>query len=47
MQSLLDVFPPYWRKFSRELENSLNQFERLQGIRKGRPLPPLLDVNIS
>jgi hypothetical protein len=39
-QSLLNDFSPHERKFNTELEKSLNQFERLNGIHKGQLLPP-------
>lgn len=37
----------YETHFSREIDRTLNQLERLQRIRKGQPLPPQLDVNIT
>jgi hypothetical protein len=32
---------------SREIDRILNRLERLQQMRKGQPLPPQLDANIS
>jgi len=32
---------------SREIDRVVNRLVRLQGIRKGQPLPPQLDVKIS
>ena len=37
----------YEAHFSREIDRVLNRLERLQRIRKGHPLPPQLDVNIT
>jgi hypothetical protein len=32
---------------SREIDRILNRLDRLQRIRKGQPVPPQVDVNIS
>jgi hypothetical protein len=37
----------YETQLSREIDRTVNQLERLQGMRKGQPLPPQLDVKIS
>jgi hypothetical protein len=42
-----EPFPSYGRHFSRELEKTLNQFERRQRMRKGQQLPPQVAVKIS
>jgi hypothetical protein len=34
-------------RLSREIDKILNQLERLQRMRRGQPLPPRIDVNIS
>ena len=37
----------YETHLSREMDRILNRLERLQRMRRGQPLPPRLDVNIS
>jgi hypothetical protein len=37
----------YEAHLSRERDRILNRLERMQRIRKGQPLPPQLDVEIS
>ncbi len=37
----------YETHLSREIDRILNRLERLQRMRKGQPLPPQVDVNIS
>ena len=37
----------YETHLSREIDRILNQLERLQRLRRGQPVPPRIDVNIS
>jgi hypothetical protein len=37
----------YETHLSREIERILNRLERLQRMRRGQPVPPQVDVNIS
>jgi hypothetical protein len=37
----------YSTSLDREFERTLNQLLRLQQIRKGQPVPPTLNVNVS
>jgi len=37
----------YETHLSREIDRALNQLERLQRMRKGQPVPPTLNVNVS
>ena len=37
----------YETHLSREIDRTLNQLERLQRMRKGQPVPPTLNVNVS
>jgi hypothetical protein len=46
-QEVSDHLLRYETHFSREIDRTLNQLERLQRIRKGQPPPPQLDVNIT
>lgn len=47
-----DLLPPdlllrYESNLDRSIERTLNQLERLQRMRKGEALPPVLNVNVS
>jgi hypothetical protein len=46
-QEVSDHLMRYEAHLSREIDRILNRLERLQRIRKGHPLPPQLDVNIT
>jgi hypothetical protein len=46
-QQSSDRLVRYEAHLSREIDRVLNRLERLQRIRKGHPLPPQLDVNIT
>jgi hypothetical protein len=46
-QEASDRLIRYETHLSREIDRILNRLERLQRMRKGQPLPPQLDVNIS
>lgn len=46
-QEASDRLLRYETHFSREIDRVLNQLERLQRIRKGQPVPPTLNVNLS
>jgi len=46
-QQALDRLLRYETHLSREMDRILNRLERLQRMRRGQPLPPRLDVNIS
>ena len=43
----IDRLLRYETHLSRESDRILSRLERLQRTRKGKPLPPQLDVNIS
>ena len=43
----LDRLLKYRASIQRDFERTLNQLERLQRIRKGQPVPPTLNVNVS
>jgi hypothetical protein len=43
----LDRLMRYSTSLDREFERTLNQLLRLQQIRKGQPVPPTLNVNVS
>jgi hypothetical protein len=46
-QEVSDRLVRYESHLSREIDRILNRLERLQRIRKGQPLPPQLEVNVS
>jgi hypothetical protein len=46
-QQASDRLLRYETHLSREIDRILNRLERLQRMRKGQPLPPQVDVNIS
>jgi hypothetical protein len=43
----LDISVRYESTLERAFERALNQLERLQRIRKGQPVPPTLNMNVS
>lgn len=43
----LDRLLKYETILNRAIEKTLNQLERLQRIRRGQPVPPTLNVNLS
>lgn len=44
---LLDLLLRYESNLERAFDRALNQLKRLQRIRKGQPVPPTLNVNVS
>jgi hypothetical protein len=46
-QAVSDRLIRYEAHLSREIDRILSRLERLQRVRKGQPLPPQVDVNIS
>jgi hypothetical protein len=46
-QEISERLVRYEAHLSREIDRILNRLERLQRMRKGQPLPPQVDVNIS
>jgi len=47
MYAQLDRLLRYESNFERAFDRILNQLERLQRIRKGQPVLPTLDVNVT
>jgi len=43
----LDLLLRYETNLERAFDRTLNQLERLQRMRKGQPVPPTLNVNVS
>ena len=46
-ESRLDRLLRYSASLERDFDRTLSQLERLQRMRKGQPVPPTLNVNVS